>query len=206
MEKNFSEIKSIAIVFFLQTYMSLEKNIKSFFQKEVQNISDSKKNILYFYYGGLIGTNINYNDDMIKLKEHSFKKNDSFSDLTLNQILKINKKHNILEHFPKNIPSKKSTLTNLDLNDSILKLINMRNVLAHELENISFNEQRDVIEVLQINQEVFPFLKDYDPKSFENEIQFILSNCIYAQEINKLITEKTSELSEVTTETTNKLQ
>ena len=81
MEKNFSEIKSIAIVFFLQTYMSLEKNIKSFFQKEVQNISDSKKNILYFYYGGLIGTNINYNDDMIKLKEHSFKKNDSFSDL-----------------------------------------------------------------------------------------------------------------------------
>lgn len=206
MEKNFSEIKSIAIVFFLQTYMSLEKNIKSFFQKEVQNISDSKKNILYFYYGGLIGTNINYNDDMIKLKEHSFKKNDSFSDLTLNQILKINKKHNILEHIPKNIPSKKSTLTNLDLNDSILKLINMRNVLAHELENISFNEQRDVIEVLQINQEVFPFLKDYDPKSFENEIQFILSNCIYAQEINKLITEKTSELSEVTTETTNKLQ
>ena len=206
MEKNFSEIKSIAIVFFLQTYMSLEKNIKSFFQKEVQNISDSKKNILYFYYGGLIGTNINYNDDMIKLKEHSFKKNDSFSDLTLNQILKINKKHNILEHFPKNFPSKKSTLTNLDLNDSILKLINMRNVLAHELENISFNEQRDVIEVLQINQEVFPFLKDYDPKSFENEIQFILSNCIYAQEINKLITEKTSELSEVTTETTNKLQ
>lgn len=206
MEKNFSEIKSIAIISFLQTYMSLEKNIKFLFQKEIQNISDSKKNILYFYYGGLIGTHINHEDDSIKLKDHPFKKNESFPELSLNQILKINKKHNILEHFPKDIPSKKSALTNLDLGDSILKLVNMRNVLAHELENISFKEQRDVIEVLQISQDDFPFLKDYDPQSFENEIQFILSNCIYAQEINKLITEKASELSEVTTETANNLQ
>lgn len=196
-----SEIKSIAIVFFLQSFMTLEKNVKNFFLKEMQNISDSKKNILYFYYGGLVGTTIEYEADTIKLKEHTFKKDDTFSELTLNQILKIHKKHNILEHFPKELPSKKSDMINLDLTDSILKLVNMRNVLAHELENISFKEKRDVIEVLQISQEDFPFLSGCETQSFENEIQFILSNCIYAKEINNLITKKTSELSEITTAT-----
>lgn len=199
MGKEYSEIKSIAIVFFLQSYMTLEKSIKNFFLREIQNIPDSKKNILYFYYGGLIGTSIEYETDTIKLREHTFKKDDTFSELTLNQILKINKKHNILEHLPPSIPSKKSGMTNLDLTDSIIKLINMRNVLAHELENISFKEQRDVIEVLQINQEDFPFLTDCNPDSFNNEIQFILSNCIYAQEINKLITKKYFDLLEATT-------
>ncbi|WP_301665776.1 hypothetical protein, partial [uncultured Alistipes sp.] len=70
--------------------------------------------------------------------------------------------------------------------DSVIKFINMRNKLAHELNDISFND-KDVVERLSssyIKQDAFEWLEGLDVTMMDNETIAIYSNLIY---INKIL-------------------
>lgn len=72
------------------------------------------------------------------------------------------------------------------LHDSVLKFINMRNKLAHELDDISFKD-KDVVKSLSssyIKQDAFEWLEGLDVTMMNNETIAIYSNLIY---INKIL-------------------
>ena len=66
--------------------------------------------------------------------------------------------------------------------DSCLKLINMRNKLAHELDSIVFKSSNDIIETLSfstIEHNKIDWLEDFDLSKMDDMALGIYSNIIY---------------------------
>lgn len=67
----------------------------------------------------------------------------------------------------------------------VLRLLNMRNKLAHEVSNLNFKDG-DIIELLspeQISQQSFELLRNYDLLKIDAMTQCIASNIIYIRKI-----------------------
>lgn len=86
---------------------------------------------------------------------------------------------------PTTIKSENQSMSNLDFQDSIIKLIETRNLLAHELISPKFSTKH-IIEILsdqKINELNYDFLMDFDIKLLDNDSKCILSNYYFMKRI-----------------------
>lgn len=181
------QLQALIIFEFLEKFNSLERKIKKIFVESIKDINDSEIiNKLHFYYGGKIGTYIDYANDTLKLNELKFDSSKEFSKFSLNQIIKLNRELKIIKYFDdKPISSINRSREDFGFEDCIIKLINMRNILSHELSNFNFKD-KDTIEILSndnILNAQFKFLSNYDISMLEESIKPILSNLFYMDKI-----------------------
>lgn len=177
------QLRSIVIYQFLNLYNNLEQKIRKAFQNDLSKAGPEDINRLYFFYGGKIGTYIDYENSITKLIETKFQKNEKFSELTICQILKINKCAKFIESLIFEINSIQRPSTVLEFQDCALKLLNMRNILSHELVDCVFKD-KDIIELLSdenIKKFDFDFIKNYDFNLMDDITKAIISNFYYMQ-------------------------
>ena len=114
--------------------------------------------------------------------------------LKINQILKFNKTANIIKKYNVSLNSVQRESTVFDLQGCIIKLINMRNVLAHEIYECSFKD-KDIIELLsneKIRDAHFEFLANFDTDLMDDMTKTIISNYYYMRKIISLLENETS--------------
>ena len=175
------QIKSLIIYEFLNEYNRLEQMIRGVFERSIPLLPQKVIQQLYFYHGGRIGTFIDNEEESLKLTTAKFKENDLFKGLTINQIIKIFKKNPCLDEFNFEIPSIQRVTTVFSFYDCVIRLLNMRNILAHEMVNIQF-KNKDLIELLtfdQLEAHSFEILQNYDVRKMDNMTQYIASNIVY---------------------------
>lgn len=183
------QLKSLVVYQFLDSFNKLEKMVKNDFKESLKDIDKDNLNKLYFYYGGLIGTYIDNDVEAIKLNENKYRKNEEFGLLKINQILKINKATNIIKKYKVSLKSIQRESTEFDLQSCVIKLINMRNVLAHEMYECTFKD-KDIIELLsneKIRDAHFDFLVNFDTDLMDDMTKPIISNYYYMCEIISLL-------------------
>ena len=135
--------------------------------------------------GCTVGNDIyyNYETESLELNRHR-KYNDSeqFKTLNINKIIKFDRKEKIIEPFKFDITSIQTPMQQYTFHDSCLKLINMRNKLAHELDSIEFKSSNDIIETLSfstIKHNKIDWLEDFDLSKMDDMAMGIYSNIIY---------------------------
>lgn len=180
------QLKAIIIFQYLLKFNQMENLIKELFKNYLNQCSEETKNYMYFIYGSKLGTYIDYPNSTVKMSEHTFKKNETFSEFTIIQIMKLNKTYKVLPTFS-DITSSKSKITAFDFQDSIIKLIETRNVLAHELSSPSFKDKHiiDILSDNEIEDLKYDFLNNYDRTKLDIETKTILSNYYYMDIIVK---------------------
>ena len=179
-------IKAVVIYNFLVLYSELENSVRDIFVKIVPRLDEAKKNVLYFYYGGRIGTTYDYPNEAIKLRDLNFKENERFKDFTINEIIKIDRKRTMITVFPETLPSLQRRVTFV-FKDCIIKLIQMRNKLAHEMCDCKFDDAQ-IIEILSDNHlknANYQFLEGFDLTLADDMTKAILSNYVYMENIMK---------------------
>ena len=180
-------VKAVAVYKFLNEFNKLEHIVKDKFSQITVDATDSEKNKLYFYHGGLAGkVVIDHNDETLNYQEIQFDVNENFKHFTLNQVIKILQNSDLKKYFPENINSMRKANNQIEFLGSIKRLINMRNRLAHELINLKFKD-KDYIELLPIDTIEKKLEMTFDINYDEaDQIQIIYSNIVY---INSLIEE-----------------
>lgn len=179
------QIKSLMIYEFLNEYNRLEQMIREIFETNISLLPTEIIQQLYFYNGGRIGTFIDFEESALKLNIVKYKDNDVFKELKINQIIKMFKKNPCLEAFNFEIQSIQRTTTAFSFYDCVIRLLNMRNILAHEMVNIQFKD-RDLIELLsfdQLEEQDFAILQNYDVRKMDNMTQYIASNLVYMRRL-----------------------
>lgn len=179
------QIRSLMVYDFLDEYNQLERTIRIVFEENIETLPSSTKQQLYFYYGGKIGTYIEYESHGIKINELNYSEEEMFKQLSINQIIKIFKNNRCLEVFNFSIESIQRPLTVFPFYDCTIRLLNMRNKLAHEVSNLNFRDG-DIIELLspeQISQQPFELLQNYDLQKMDEMTQYVASNIIYIRRI-----------------------
>ncbi len=185
------QLKAIAIYKYLEEYNKLEKSIKMKFKNILNLIAPDDIHRLYFYHGGTIkNTEIDFSNETIKLNELKFKclEKEPFNNFTINQIIKLHKEHGLGEYFNLQIQSIKTKGTKHDFSSAISKLINMRNILAHEVSDFNFKD-RDYIELLS-NELIINNIDTSlygDITQADDQVKMILSNIAYLQIIRNEI-------------------
>ena len=189
------QIKSLMIYEFLNEYNRLEQMIRGKFEQSIPSLPQKVIQQLYFYYGGRIGTYIDTDEEAVKLTVAKYKDNDLFKELTVNQIIKLFKKNPCLEAFNFEIPSIQRATTFFSFYDCAIRLLNMRNILAHEMVNLQF-KNKDLIELLtfeQLEAQDFKILQNYDVRKMDNMTQYIASNLVYMRSLISVLTPPTVE-------------
>lgn len=187
------QLKSLVVFEFFKEYNELEQMIRKVFEKNLSTLPQKILQQLYFYYGGKIGTYIEYEAHSVRLKSLDFKEGELFKTLSINQIIKIFKESRHLKVFNFVVESVQRTTTVFDFYDCVIRLLNMRNKLAHEVVDLQFKD-RDLIELLsheQIAREPFDLLQNYDIRKMDDMTLYIASNIIY---IRKLLSKLNSEV------------
>ena len=179
------QIKSLVVFEFLDTYNLLEQIIRQTFEKNLPYLKEDVLRELYFYYGSKVGTYIEYESQSVKLKTVGFKKEELFKELSINQIVKIFKSNNNLKAFEFSVESVQRSKTEFSFYDCAIRLLNMRNKLAHEVVDLQFKDQ-DLIELLtyeQISKESFALLQNFDIQKMDNMTLYVASNIVYIRKI-----------------------
>ena len=183
------QVKSILVFGFLDEYNKLEKKIRQVFEISVPDLPTKTRQQLYFYYGGKIGSYIEYEAHVIKTNCLNYKEDELFKELSINQIIKIFKNTSCIEAFNFNVESMRQSTTVYSFYDCVIRLLNMRNKLAHEVMDLHFKNQ-DLIELLsfeQIGKDRFELLKNYDLQLIDDMTLYIASNMVFMRIIiNKL--------------------
>ena len=179
------QMKSIVVFNFLNEYNELERAIRDIFKKSIASFPANIKQQLYFYYGGKIEPYIEYESQTLKINNLKYDDNEQFKRLTVNQIIKIFKTNHCIPAFDFSVESILHPTNEIQFYDCAIRLINMRNKLAHEVVDLQFDD-KDLIELLtceQIAQESFDLLQNYDISKIDNMTQYIASNIIYMHKI-----------------------
>lgn len=185
------QIKAIVIYEFLQSYNVFESILKEYFYLSLKEISAETKQELYFIYGSKIATYVEYDPLISKLSEVKYKNNDSFKQLTINQILKLDRTRHFIKAFSIEIQSLQTKAAVYSFHDSAIKLIEMRNILSHELVECVFREKH-IIEILSeenISINTIDLISNFDVSLMDDMTKTIYSNYIYM----KLMLEKLQE-------------
>ena len=183
------QIKSLMIFEFLKEYNQLEHLIREKFEQNLPNLPSDILQQLYFYNGGRVATYIDSEEGAVKLNTVKYKRDDLFKEIKVNQLIKILKKNPCMQVFNCGVVSIQRTTTVYSFYDCVIRLLNMRNKLAHEMENLQFKDQ-DLIELLsleQIEKETFEILQNFDVKKMDNMTQYIASNTIYMRKLLDLL-------------------
>jgi hypothetical protein len=187
------KIDSIVIFHYISLYARLDKITHEIFINYLLKKDHIIRSKLYFYYGCTVGnkTYIDYDSRTIKMDSRKYKDDELFKELTFNQIIKIDKKEHIIDIFNCNIQSFINRTLNYPFHDCCIKIIKMRNKLAHELENLSFKNE-DVIEVFS-NKHVEMYAKEwlagFDIRLMKSSTVEIYSNYIIMEKITKYMIE-----------------
>ena len=186
--KKIDYIKALILYNYIGYYIKLEETIKNIFMSEFENLDSQYKNRIYFYIGGLKSENtfVEYETYTLVREKKKFKAK-LFSELTINQIIKMERKENKISKFNITINSIQTIKLDFTLYDCCIKLINMRNKMAHEFFNLTINNNKDTIEVLS-NENLDKFkpewlddFSEYD--KLDESMICILSNYIYMRKI-----------------------
>ena len=183
------QIKSLMIFEFLKEYNQLEHLIREKFEQNLPNLPSDILQQLYFYNGGRVATYIDAEEGAVNLNTVKYKRDDLFKEIKVNQLIKILKKNPCMQVFNCGVVSIQRTTTVYSFYDCVIRLLNMRNKLAHEMENLQFKDQ-DLIELLsleQIEKETFEILQNFDVKKMDNMTQYIASNTIYMRKLLDLL-------------------
>ena len=188
------QLKSLVVFEFLKEYNELEQTIRKVFERNLSTLPQKILQQLYFYYGGKIGTYIEYEAHSVRLNSLDFKEGELFKTLSINQIVKIFKDSPHLKAFNFEVESIQRSTTEFTFYDCVIRLLNMRNKLAHEVVDLRFNN-RDLIELLsheQIAREPFDLLQNYDIGKMDDMTLYIASNIVY---IRKLLSKLSAEVN-----------
>lgn len=175
------QIKSLMVYEFLNEYNKLEYLIREIFERNIHSLPTNVIQQLYFFHGGRIGSYIDTEGETVRLTSVKYKENDVFKELTVNQIIKIFKKNPCLDAFNFEIQSIQRAGVTFTFFDCVIRIINMRNILAHEIVNIFFKD-KDLIELLSLDQlelQNFEMLRNYDICKMDNMTRYIASNIVY---------------------------
>lgn len=170
---------------FLDEYNRFECLVRKIFESSLSSLSEETMNKLYFYYGGKIGTCIEYETNIIRLLEIKYKEKESFRQFTISQIIKISKAEKEIDAFNFEVQSIRSPAIRISFYDCATRLINMRNKLAHEVMDLNFRDQ-DLIDLLskdQLEQEDFSILQNYTLQKMDDMTTYIASNLVYIRRI-----------------------
>lgn len=181
------KINAIIVYNFILLYSKFEKIIKEIFQKRWSKTDLHIRSRIY-YYLGWVGSEvkaIDYDSYQVIKEIHKFDEDKLIKQLSIIQIIKLDKNENFIDEFDNMIQSKQVRALKFDLHDSCIKLIKMRNKIAHEFKTLKF-KTCDYIEILSVeklkeNQE--EWLKDCDIDKLSEENKIIFSNYIYMKDI-----------------------
>lgn len=193
------QVKSILIVRYISEFCVFEKLIIEKFRQEILNVNHNRKNKLYFYYGVHVGHKVYYDFDRNRVslsEENKYDENEMFKSLNLNKIIKFERKEKLIDSFNFTIDSLVRKVTTFDFYDCCLRIISMRNKLAHEVDSISFCD-KDIIETLPdeyLKGYNYQFIEDYDIGDMDDDSKALLCNIIY---IRKIINKLTLEVNQV---------
>lgn len=183
------QTKAFVVFHFLHKFNSIEKLVNDIFALSISSFSEMNKRRLHYYYGGRIATYIDQDQDWIKLKEVKFDAGEKFADFKAIQILKFDRQFNMITDFSFKVGSLQSAMQIYDFRSCMVKVIRMRNKLAHELVDCNFNTQ-DIIEPLS-NENMKKYGEKYllgnSEAMLDQMSKEVLSNLIYMDiMINKL--------------------
>lgn len=188
---NSQEIKekndALIIYKFLIDYNHFENIVRDVIDSEWEKLDNNVKNRLAFYVGWLGSENKYIEYDTYSIKQETWKYDEKKiqKKLTINQIIKIDKRERVIPLFDFEISSKTKKQLKYLSHDCFVSLINMRNKLAHDILNINF-KNADIIELLPdkiliSNQE--PWIQSMDVNHISDMGREILSNYIFMKEI-----------------------
>ena len=174
------QIEALAIRYFTILYNEMETELKSYFTDNVSSISAENRELLYFALAGIKSNQISFEVDnaSIALSKIRFISDEKFSAFTVNQIIRLQKRYNLISGLNFNIQSLNSKTTVYPFTDCFLKLINMRNKLAHEKPPLSFSDS-DIIEIVsndQIRENSAMWFDTLDTELMSDEAKSIFSN------------------------------
>ncbi len=189
-----NQMEAIAVSLYIKKYSALEKEIKSIY-KEVVNIAENPN---IYYYIGCVGVKngirigiANEEIDFVlpKIEEIPSSFTETF---TLNQLIRLDQKYSICNgRFSKiQLESFSKKLVTYDYFGSCIKFITMRNKLAHEYNELSFNEAKHVIEIVGIERlykEFSTIFINFDLSKANDITIQILSNVVYISQLLKKI-------------------
>lgn len=181
------EIESLAIRHFMIVYDKLDKELKSYFLKNINKLSYECRELLYFAYAGIQGNKFKLNVNPLSIDSSSFKykKDENFTDFTVKQIVTFQRNHNILPDLNFNITSFNTKTVLYRFTDCYTKLNNMRNKLAHEMGNLTITD-KDFIEIISddyINENASECFGDLDISQMTYEAKSIFSNILFTRKM-----------------------
>ena len=187
------QMEAIAVSFYIQEYSIFEEKLKQFYASKVSVLDNP---VIYYYCGSVnVKKNIQLNIEKDSVSFHEYKfyniEKNYINYFTLKEIITIDKAYNISKDFfdDKTINSFHYRL-NYSFFDACTKAINMRNRLAHEMNKLSINQDKDVIELLDkqtlVNSFNSKFL-NFDLNLMNDDTTCILSNIYYIRELSNII-------------------
>lgn len=181
------KVDALIIYKFLVLYNDFENCIRDIFSNEWNTMDSAVKNRVA-YYVGCLGSEIKYIEyDTYSIHQEVNKYDEKMlvKKLTINQIIRIDRKEKVIRKFSFEILSKiKKQLTFLS-HESFLCLISMRNKLAHNILGISFKNS-DIIELLPdniIEKSSDLWIRNIDMTKVSDFGRAILSNYIFMKEM-----------------------
>lgn len=172
---------------FLISYNSFENAIKDIYCAEWTKMNETVKRRIAYYVGSVKGINsyIEYDTYSTKQEIYRYDEDSLITKMTINQIIRLERKEKNVRLFDFEINSKLNKQLTFVSHDCILKIINMRNKLAHDILNINFNSA-DIIEILPNNildKKNELWITDLQLDKLSDFGRGILSNYIFMSEI-----------------------
>lgn len=185
---NFQSFKTGALLrtYYFDNFSQLEKEIREKFENSLNGLDVNFKNKLFFYLGSnhMFRFGLEYVDEKATGTHKKFNENESFKEFPLAKIIKIDKKDKMIPIFNISVNSINRKTISYEFHDVVIKLINMRNILAHEPINFNFTEKDHIIESLSIEKINDSNLLDIDGYVFSHENEQnnqIISNLMHMQ-------------------------
>lgn len=186
------QLESFLLKDFMIAFIKLEKLLKSIFYKKFESVDENKKYRVYFYMGWINNMNYIDYDTFSTVKEaKKFDKEGVLKTITLNNIIKLNKKEGFFDKEALEIQSVNQKMTILNFESSCKKVIEMRNRIAHDFSEAKLDD-KCIVEYLSrelIIKELAKYYIDFEDKLdlnslTENSIA-IFSNLFYIERLNK---------------------
>lgn len=186
----FQNFKTGALLrtYYFDIYSKLESEIRVKFENSLVSLHADFKNKLFFYFGSnhMFKFGLEYSDDKTTGTHKRFKQDELFKEFPLAKIIKINKKDKMIPDFNLSIDSINKKTVSFEFHDVVIKLINMRNILAHEPINFKFTEKEHIVESISIDKinETNSFYVDGYNFTHENEQNNqIISNLLHMDKL-----------------------
>lgn len=177
------QLDALSIYHYLLKYSELETLIKQIYIIVWPDFKEEYKQRIMYYQGGLSLESgyIEYDTYSVVTQHQKFDVNILLNKLTLNQIIKLERKERQIPFLLYEIVSLQNKTVVYPCQDCILKLLNMRNILAHKITDLNF-KNKDYIDVLSneiISDKGLEWLKEYDLNLLSESARCIISNYLY---------------------------